>query len=690
MFRKLCSLFLLITSAGWATVPSIKSAWPADSAHLFRDGLLDGIGFSFTYDGKTVGPAVPAGWKVSTKSTPDGSETEFRHPSGLVATRIIRNFAEAEAIEYTVRFKNEGPAVSPVLGPVTALDLVFGKEVLANVSLVTSNGGSGDSFYPPGQYALRERLMGPMLNPPAQSSIRIDSPSGKSSRGDLAFFFAADKRAGAGIFVALGWTGVWDAEIKGDYLKETLSLKGGMPGLNVRLQPGEEISGPLVLIGCYRGPFAAGSNRLRRVIRDHYTPLLEGRKPLPVLGYSSWYSVFTSFDDKVLRDLADVAAELEQEYFEVDAGWFEGTRQGPGNGEWQYGVGNWEQPDPKRFPDGLRPLVDHVKSKGMKFGMWFEPERAVRDSRLGKAHPEWLLWPPGPRNLANEREWAMVNFGLKEVQDWFIELLDGYAKKYRVQYLRWDLNFTPATTWAAHDTPDRRGMTQIRHVEGVHRVMREVRRRNPTLLLENCSGGGGRVDLASMQNAHAFWLTNHSSDPHVVRHFLGSVNHIMPASYSIVEFELPVWWKKAAEYPDIMFQSYFGGAFGISTRITDWPASMRAQAKRHIQVYKQLRRYLVEDYYRLTPAPSDLESWEGWQFHDPKTGDGFVQAFRTGSPDTARTFRINALDPGKNYVFTDPYTNAAVQIAGATALSSGITFELPEMSSKVLLYRATP
>lgn len=690
MRTKVCGLLALVTVTGWSADHAIGSIWQVESPHLYRDGLLEGIGFSFTYDGKTIGPSVPEGWAISTRSTSEGLETRLSHSSGLVAVRLVRSFPESEAIEYTVRFRNEGSSVLPILSRVNAMDLAFGKAVLANVSVVTSNGGSGDSLFPPDQYALRERLMGPMLNPPAHAAIRLESLSGKPSRGDLPFFFAQDKHAGRGIFVALGWTGVWEAEIGGDFLKETFSLKGGMPGLSLRLHPGEEISGPIILLGGFRGPFSAGSNRLRRVIRNHYTPLLEGKKPLPVLGYSSWYSVFTNFDDKTLCELADVAAELEQEYFEVDAGWFAGTRQGPGNGQWQYGVGNWEKADPNRFPNGLRPVVDYVKSKGMKFGMWFEPERAVRDSLLGKAHPEWLLWPPRPRDLTSEREWALVNFGLKEVQDWFVELLCRYVREFDLQYLRWDLNVGPAVVWAAHDTPDRLGLTQIRHVEGLNRVMREVLRRNPDLLLENCAGGGGRVDLASMQNGHAFWLTNHSSDPHVVRHFLGGVNHVVPTSYSIVEFELPVWWKKEFEYPDIMFQSYFGGAFGISTRITEWPASMKTQAKRHIQVYKRIRHFLVEDYYRLLPAAVDLSDWEGWQFHDPEKGNGFVQAFRTNSPEAARSLRLFALEPLRSYRFTDPYSGASMQVSGATALSEGIKFDLPEMSSKVLIYEPVP
>jgi alpha-galactosidase len=422
------------------------------------------------------------------------------------------------------------------------------------------------------------------------------------------------------------------------------------------------------------------------LIRDRYTPLLDGRKPLPVIGYSSWYSVFNAFNEKSLRALADVAADLEQEVFEVDSGWFAGTRMGPTNGEWQWGVGNWEKVDPIRFPNGMRPLVDYVHSKGMKFGLWIEPERANRESLLGKAHAEWLIWPPGPRNLKNDREWALVDFGLKEAQDWWIEFLCRYIREYSIRYLRWDLNFTPADTWAAHDKAGRRGITQIRHVEGLHRVMREVLRRNPGTLIENCAGGGGRVDLQSMEHAHAFWLTNHSSDPHVVRHYLGGANHIVPTAYSIVAFELPVWWKKSFEFPDILFQSYFGGAFGISTNIAEWPPAMRAQAKKHVQAYKKIRKYLVEDYYRLLPAPADLEAWEAWQFHDPKNGDGFVQAFRTGSPEASRAIWLQALDARKTYRFTDVYTGASFQAPGAKA----VNFELPAMSSKVLVYEPVP
>ena len=113
---------------------------------------------------------------------------------------------------------------------------------------------------------------------------------------------------------------------------------------------------------------------------------------------------------------------------------------------------------------------------------------------------------------------------------------------------------------------------------------------------------------------------------------------------------------------------------------------MKAQAQRHVSVYKRIRKFLVKDYYPLTPQPRDVCAWEAWQFHDPDADEGFVQVFRVESAEESKHFALKALDPRASYQFSDPYSGKMFQMSGAIVISEGLEFRAPKMSSQILTY----
>lgn len=647
----------------------LKPLWPAGAPHLFRDALVDGVGFSFTYDGKRVGPAPSGDWRVSSGAA---GRTEFRHGSGLIAVREVRAYPAFEAVEYTVRFRNESSALLPALSEIQALDLVLSEAVLPGVSVVSSGGGGGDSEYPPRDFAILRHSLAPLV--PAYGQLTLTTVGGRSSNLNLPFFFIDNADRNNGLFVAFGWSGQWRINITGEFPKQVLHITGEIPDLNFRLRPGEEVSGPRILLGCYRGPLSAGSNRLRRLIREQFTPLFEGRKPEPLPKYDHWWNIGDSFDEHSLRRLADSAAALGQRVFLLDAGWSVNT---PGHKGFDAGAGNWAVNHDK-FPSGLRPFADYVRSKGMKFGLWFEPERVAQNSILARDHPDWVIWLPGNDN-------GLLNYGIPEAEHWVRDLLDRYIREADVEYLRYDFNIDPLEYWAANDPSDRRGVSQILHVEAFYRVIDWLRTDHPRTELEGCASGGRRIDLETARRFHSFWISDYTVDPNIIRFHLNGLNYFLPGNYLYTCYTLPLPGQKNFSSPDLAFQSLFGGEFGTGGRIDEWPQHMTEQARRHFAVYDKLRRYLVEEYYPLTPQPRDLRSWEAWQFHDPKTNSGFVQAFRIESPDQTRGFGLERLSPGSMYRLTDPYSGAQRTVTGE-ALSRGLEFTLAPMSSQILLY----
>mgnify|MGYP000868589028 CR=1 FL=1 len=650
---------------------SLKSFWPAAGPSSFREALEEGIGFSFTYEGQRACPVLPGDWTASTAGT---TTTSYRHASGLVAVREVRVWPEFAAVEYTVKFRNEGRENSGAVSQVNAMDLGFAGGVVDGASVVSSGGGLAEEVYPPATFSIRRSYPGPMT--PVNGRVTLGTSGGRSSNKDLPFFFIENQRRSEGMFVALGWSGQWSATVRADHNRGTLLVRGGIPDLNIRLRPGEEISGPRILLGAYSGKLDAGVNRLRRLIRTQYAPRLGGREFLPIATYDHWWNIDVHFDEQLLRQLAGSAASIGQEYFLLDAGWYTGI---DASGDFGTGVGNWEEIDRVKFPNGLGAFADYVRSKGLKFGLWFEPERVAKGSLLARQHPDWVLWLPN-------QNYGVLDYGRSEVQRWVCALFDRYIREFGIRYIRHDSNIGPLAYWDAADKPDRRGMHQIRHMEGLYRVLDWIRERHPETVLEGCASGGRRIDLESARRFHTFWISDHTADPHNVRFHLAGLNHFLPGSYQYVCYTLPLPSQKDFQPLPVGFQSMFGGAFGTGGRIDLWPQAMKAQAKKHVEVHKKLRRFLVADYYPLAVQSRDLDAWEAWQFHDPSTGEGFVQAFRLEPGEAWHDFSLKALDPRKNYRLTDPYTGRTTTASGRRLMNEGLRFQLGKLESQLWLY----
>ncbi len=117
---------------------------------------------------------------------------------------------------------------------------------------------------------------------------------------------------------------------------------------------------------------------------------------------------------------------------------------------------------------------------------------------------------------------------------------------------------------------------------------------------------------------------------------------------------------------------------------------MRSQAQRHIEVFKKIRQFLSEDFYLLLPQARTLDSWSGWQFHTPKTSEGFIQAFRNRSREQKKKLMLQEVDINRHYEFTNPYTGDTFKVSGTKLLSEGLEFDLPIMSSRLLVYQSKP
>lgn len=219
------------------------------------------------------------------------------------------------------------------------------------------------------------------------------------------------------------------------------------------------------------------------------------RSPRPVL-LNVWEAVYFDHDLDRLKGLADRAAAIGVERYVLDDGWFRGRRDDSA------GLGDWYV-DEDVWPEGLGPLVDHVRGLGMQFGLWFEPEMVNPDSELARAHPEWLLQTGGRLGPPARRQ-QVLNLAHPEAYAHILERIDAILTEHPVGYVKWDHNrdLIDAGQWPT----GRAGVHE--QTLATYRLMDELRARHPGLEIESCAGGGGRTDLGIMERAERVWASD--------------------------------------------------------------------------------------------------------------------------------------------------------------------------------------
>ncbi|MGO3041984.1 alpha-galactosidase [Ancrocorticia populi] len=210
-----------------------------------------------------------------------------------------------------------------------------------------------------------------------------------------------------------------------------------------------------------------------------------------------WEAVYFNHDLDVLKRLANRASKIGIERFILDDGWFRGRR------DERSSLGDWEV-DPEVWPDGLHPLVNHVRDRGMQFGLWIEPEMVSTDSELARNHPEWILRARSDSLPIEQRYQQVLNLTIPEAWEYVRSRTDALISEYKIEYLKWDHNRDLVD--AGNGSAGRAAVHE--QTLACYRLMDRLRADHPGLEIESCSSGGGRVDLEMVRHAQRFWLSD--------------------------------------------------------------------------------------------------------------------------------------------------------------------------------------
>ena len=355
------------------------------------------------------------------------------------------------------------------------------------------------TFY--GKHEMERQLSRTPIHHGVQS---VGSLRGASSHQYNPFVMLADKNAtetsGECYGFSLLYSGNFLAAAEKDQFDQTRLIMGIHPGnFEFLLREGEIFHAPEVMMVYSAEGFEKMSNSYHKAVREH---VCRGRFKLerrPVL-INNWEGTYFDFTGEKLLEMAKEAASCGVELFVMDDGWF-GKRDDDNSG-----LGDW-QVNEKKLGCTLSELAERIHGLGMKFGIWYEPECVSEDSDLYRAHPDWAFTVPG-RRPNRGRNQLVLDFSREDVRNHIFDEMTKVLDKANVDYLKWDFNRSISDIYCAALPADRQGEVPHRYVLGLYEFLDRLGKRYPDMLIEGCSGGGGRFDAGMLHYTSQIWCSD--------------------------------------------------------------------------------------------------------------------------------------------------------------------------------------
>lgn len=375
----------------------------------------------------------------------------------------------------------------------------------------------------------------------------------------------------------LAWSGSWRVILRRS-AQGRVSITGGAghEGLRWTLQAGETWTTPVYSGLCALDGFGGASRTWHEHLRRHVMPTPE--EDAPVL-FNSWEAVFFDVAETKQLPLVELAARIGCEQFVVDDGWF-GKRVTD-----NAGLGDWH-PNPDRFPEGLGPLIDAVHAKGMKFGIWVEPEMCNADSDLHRAHPDWIHHQAG-REPTELRQQLVLDYGRPEVAAWAYAWLDDLLSANDIDYLKWDHN-RPWTEVGRPGAPDA-DRAWFEHVEAVYSIKERLRAAHPNVRIEGCAGGGGRVDPGMLRHVDQVWTSDNTDAGDRVNIQYGFSQAYPARAMDTWITDEPSGFNQRTTSLRFRFHVASAGVLAVGGNLTEWTEAELDEAAEHVAHYKRLR-----------------------------------------------------------------------------------------------------
>lgn len=463
----------------------------------------------------------------------------------------------------------------------------------------------------------------------------------------------ATEDSGACYGMLMVYSGNFLCEAEKDQFEQTRLLMGLNDELfSYPLAAGETFTVPEVILSYSANGLSELSQQYHKCIRDHVCRSKYVHESRPVL-INSWEAAYFDFTGDTIVDLAKEAASLGIDMVVMDDGWF-GKRDDDNSS-----LGDWYVNE-KKLGGSLSELIRRVHEQGVKFGIWIEPEMVNEDSDLYRAHPDWAIQIPG-RKPIRSRNQLLLDFSRKEVRDQVFEQICAVLDQGEIDYVKWDMNRSMADVYAGNLTYD--------YVLGVYDFMELLTSRYPDLLLEGCSGGGGRFDAGMLYYSPQIWCSDNTDAINRTRIQYGTSFFYPVSAVGAHVSAVPNHQTGRVTNLNTRGVTAMAGTFGYELNPALLSEEEKQTIREQIQTYKKYERLINEGtYWRLSnPFEDEVSAWMSVSREQDRALVSVVRLVSEANPATVY-IRLRGLKPDAVYL----EENSGKQYFGAALMAVGI------------------
>lgn len=360
------------------------------------------------------------------------------------------------------------------------------------------------------------------------------------------------------------------------------------------LEAGAEFIAPEVILSYTNKGLSRLSQQYHHCIMNHICQGKYVHANRPVL-INSWEAAYFDFTGDTIVELAKEAKALGIDMVVMDDGWF-GKRNDDNSS-----LGDWYVNEEK-LGGTLTKLIERVNAEGVKFGIWIEPEMVSEDSDLYREHPDWAITIPG-RKPVRSRNQLVLDFSRKEVRDEIFKRICAVLDQGNVEYIKWDMNRSLADIYAPNVTYD--------YVLGVYDFLEKLTNRYPDILIEGCSGGGGRFDAGMLYYTPQIWCSDNTDAINRTRIQYGTSFFYPVAAMGSHVSAVPNHQTGRVTSMHTRGVAAMSGTFGYELNPALLNAKEKAEIRAQLAQYREYQELIREgDYYRLSnPFQDNFAAW---------------------------------------------------------------------------------
>jgi len=509
----------------------------------------------------------------------------------------------------------------------------------------------------------RERYV--QRNPLQMGTVSVDSRRGASSHALNPFAALAKKNTDDKQGEVYGFSLIYSADFRisvevSAYNNLRLNMGIHPDTFTWELIPGAEFVTPEAIFTFSDKGFNGMSRNFHEICRRQLGKSADRTVRHPVI-INTWEAMYFDMTEEKLCKFASDSAGLGTDVLVLDDGWF-GYRDRDNSS-----LGDWYV-DKRKFPKGLKPVIDACHENGMDFGIWVEPEMISADSELYRAHPDWAIHC-GDHGPIESRWQLVLDMARPEIVDYIYEKIAAVLAENDIAYVKWDMNRNITDNGSASLPTHRQKEHAHRYMLGVYDLMDRLTKRFPHILFEGCAGGGGRFDFGILYYMPQFWTSDNSDAIQRLKIQYGT-SMVYPPESMVAHVSACPNHQNGRITPfatrgEVAQMCSFGYELDPGKLTEEERAAIREQVQKHKRMEPLAQN---GDFYRLV-SPFETEEC-GWQIVSKDKKESYVMfCFTMGTTnDKYGYLRLEGLDPEAKYEVLP----LGVTLTGATLMNAGL------------------